>query len=179
MQETMNEYSGLVLAYLPSDKEKEVQIFPHARVDGDCVGTAVALASSLRKLGYRAQVILDWQIPPRLSFMNVPDDLITVVTDDNEQEIRSRQGLAFAVDCSEGQALCNLTCYDPEEYECLNNGTLCKSQGSGATHTNCGGTCCDNSKATCLNDRTCCPNERLNTAGEEASCCASGTTVVN
>ena len=105
MQETMNEYSGLVLAYLPSDKEKEIQIFPHARVDGDCVGTAVALASSLRKLGYRAQVILDWQIPPRLSFMNVPDDLITVVTDDNEQQIRSRQGLAFAVDCSEGHRM--------------------------------------------------------------------------
>lgn len=105
MQETMNEYSGLVLDYLPSDKEKEVQIFPHARVDGDCVGTAVALASSLRKLGYRASVILDWQIPPRLSFMNVPDDLITVVTEDNEEEIRSRQGLAFAVDCSEGSRM--------------------------------------------------------------------------
>ena len=57
MQETMNEFASRVFSYLPTDKRKEVQVFPHARVDGDCVGTAVALVSALRKLGYSARVM--------------------------------------------------------------------------------------------------------------------------
>ena len=105
MQETMNEFAKSVFAYLPSDKEKEVQIFPHARVDGDCVGTAVALASSLVKLGYRAKVVLECEIPPRLAFMEVPSDLITVVSENIEKEVMARQGMAFAVDCSEGHRM--------------------------------------------------------------------------
>ena len=105
MPENMNEFASKVLAYLPSDKDKEIQIFPHARVDGDCVGTAVALASSLIKMGYRAKVIVDWPIPGNLSFLNVPQNLVTIVRDSNEKEIMGRQGLAFAVDCSEGSRM--------------------------------------------------------------------------
>ncbi|MBR5426520.1 MAG: DHH family phosphoesterase [Clostridiales bacterium] len=105
MQETMNEFASRVFSYLPSDKSKEVQVFPHARVDGDCVGTAVALVSALRKLGYSARVMLETAIPPRLSFMQVPEELLTVVTPDNEEEILARQGIAFAVDCSEGHRM--------------------------------------------------------------------------
>ena len=89
MQETMNEFASRVFSYLPTDKSKEVQVFPHARVDGDCVGTAVALVSAIRKLGYSARVMLEVAIPPRLSFMNVPEDLLNIVTTENEEEIFS------------------------------------------------------------------------------------------
>ena len=105
MPETMSEFSKRVFAYLPSEKEKEIQVFPHARVDGDCIGTAVALAASLEKLGYTSRVILECEIPPRLSFMNIPSELTTIVTPDTEEEIFARQGLAFAVDCSEGSRM--------------------------------------------------------------------------
>lgn len=105
MPETMSEFSKRVFAYLPSEKEKEIQVFPHARVDGDCIGTAVALAASLEKLGYTSRVILECEIPPRLSFMNIPAELTTIVTPDTEEDIFARQGLAFAVDCSEGSRM--------------------------------------------------------------------------
>ena len=101
----MNEFGRRVYDYLLSAKEKEIQIFPHARVDGDCLGTASALAASLVKMGYQAKVILEVAIPPRLQFMNIPDDLVTIVTEETKEEIRARQGLAFAVDCSEGHRM--------------------------------------------------------------------------
>jgi len=101
----MNEFARSVLDFLPSDKEKEVQIFPHARVDGDCVGTASALCAALHKMGYQAKVILECEIPPRLAFMNIPKELLSVVSQENEEDLRKIQGLAIAVDCSEGHRM--------------------------------------------------------------------------
>ena len=83
-----------------------------------------------------------------------------------------------AVECREGEQLCNLTCYDPSEYECVNN-ALCKTGGSNAQHVSCGGSCCDTETSTCINGQVCCPKDRVNGEGETASSCASGTTVVN
>ena len=99
------DFADQVLKALPSDKEKEIQVFPHARVDGDCVGTAAALASALIKMGYQAKVMLEFEIPPRLSFMHVPLELITIVTEENTDELLLKQGMAFAVDCSEGSRM--------------------------------------------------------------------------
>ncbi|MBP5343963.1 MAG: hypothetical protein J6Y85_02690 [Alphaproteobacteria bacterium] len=84
-----------------------------------------------------------------------------------------------AVSCAEGQSLCNLTCYDPNLYDCTDDGSLCRTGGVNPNHINCGGTCCDTTTSTCINNQTCCPNERVNGGGETASCCASGTTVVD
>lgn len=101
--QNMSDFARSVMALLPS--EKEIQVFPHARVDGDCVGTAAALVTALRKLGYHAKVMLECEIPGRLSFMNIPEEILTIVTEEKEEEIRARQGLAFAVDCSEGKRM--------------------------------------------------------------------------
>jgi len=87
------------------EKNKEIQIFPHARVDGDCIGSASALAVGLRKMGYAARIMLDAPIPPRLHFMEIPEDLYLLVTPENESEAVSSQGLAFAVDCSEAHRM--------------------------------------------------------------------------
>ncbi|MBO4927270.1 MAG: DHH family phosphoesterase [Clostridiales bacterium] len=105
MAETMHEYAKKVYDLLSSDKEKEIQVFPHARVDGDCLGTAVALSSALRKLGLLSKVVLECEIPPRLAFMSIPSDLYYVVTEETKEEIRSRQAVAFAVDCSESKRM--------------------------------------------------------------------------
>lgn len=105
MAETMRDFAEKVLQVLPDGQEGEVQIFPHARVDGDCLGTACALAMTLRKMGRSAQVILECEVPPRLSFMNIPDEILTIVTPDTISEILARQAVAFAVDCSEGSRM--------------------------------------------------------------------------
>ena len=72
-----------------------------------------------------------------------------------------------------------MQCYDPNVYECINNNTLCKTQGAGATHSNCGGSCCDTTNSTCINGSACCPKERVLGEGETAGCCAPGTVAVN
>ncbi len=79
-----------------------------------------------------------------------------------------------AMECDEGQQLCNLTCYDPNVYECINNTLLCQTKGDNPTQTNCNGTCCNDASATCLNGTTCCLNTQINGEGEDAICCPSG-----
>lgn len=105
MAEAMCDYAAKVLQFLKICDEGEIQIFPHARVDGDCLGTACALAVTLGKMGYAAKVVLECEIPPRLSFMQIPDDLLTIVTAENEKTVIARQSVAWAVDCSEGSRM--------------------------------------------------------------------------
>ncbi|MBP5493353.1 MAG: DHH family phosphoesterase [Clostridiales bacterium] len=101
----MSDFAKKVYPLLEKAEGKQIQIFPHARVDGDCVGTAVALAAALGKLDLDASVILECEIPPRLAFMQVPDSMLTVISEDNQEEIIKKQGVAFAVDCSEGSRM--------------------------------------------------------------------------
>ncbi len=104
MAEAMCDYAAKVLRLL-KQVEGEIQIFPHAKVDGDCLGTACALASTLRKLGCTSQVIVECAVPQRLAFMGIPDEMLTIATSDNAPEILARQAVAFAVDCSEGSRM--------------------------------------------------------------------------
>ncbi len=87
------------------DKDRQIQIFPHANVDGDCVGSACALAMGLQRMGYSATVVLECEIPQRLSFMKVPASLYTVFKPEELDAMAARQGCAFAVDCSEGHRM--------------------------------------------------------------------------
>ena len=105
MPTRMSEFAKQVFACFACVKNKEIQIFPHARVDGDCIGSSSALALGLRKLGYAARVMLEVEIPERLAFMNVPKDLYQIVTEENMEEMKALQGLAFATDCSEGHRM--------------------------------------------------------------------------
>lgn len=105
MAETIRDFSRNVLLKIKSVSEGQIQIFPHARVDGDCLGTAVALALSLKKMGKDAKVMTEWAIPPRLQFMNVPEEILTIVNAENTPENLKIQAVAFAVDCSEGSRM--------------------------------------------------------------------------
>lgn len=101
----MSDFAKQVYACFACIGEKEIQVFPHARVDGDCVGSAVTLAMALRKLGLPSRVMLECEIPPRLSFMHVPEDVLCIVSEKNQKACEESQGIAFAVDCSEGHRM--------------------------------------------------------------------------
>lgn len=83
-----------------TNKEKEVQIFPHLRIDGDCIGSAAALVAVLSKLNIKAKIYMDEPISSRLQFMNIPDDYYEVYDDNRFDEYFAKQGVAVAVDCS-------------------------------------------------------------------------------
>ena len=50
-------------------KAKHVYIFPHISMDGDAVGSGVALASALRSLGISCNIVTEDNIPENLKFM--------------------------------------------------------------------------------------------------------------
>ncbi len=79
----------------------EVQIFPHVRVDGDCLGSAAAIAMTLMKLDIRARVFMDEPIPERLEFLELSSDLFEIYDPARFTEYLSAQGGVLAVDCSE------------------------------------------------------------------------------
>ncbi|MBN1891855.1 MAG: bifunctional oligoribonuclease/PAP phosphatase NrnA [Clostridiales bacterium] len=103
MDERVNAVAELMYEFRGS--EKEVFVFPHVRVDGDCVGSAAALVSVLPKLDINASIVMDESIPRRLLFMAVPEELV-LLYDADMLEIRAADmGLAIAVDCSEASRM--------------------------------------------------------------------------
>jgi len=86
---------------LLTDSSTEVQIFPHIRVDGDCLGSAAALAMALKILRIRAKVYMDESIPERLEFIGLDPTLFEIFDQNKLDEYTRMQGIAMAVDCSE------------------------------------------------------------------------------
>lgn len=86
---------------------KETLIFPHLRPDGDCIGSAAALATALRKLEISSFVVVDEAIPDRLRFMAIPDDLLILYTPDLIERKSPDMGIAVAVDCSDAGRMGN------------------------------------------------------------------------
>lgn len=80
---------------------QEIQIFPHVRVDGDCLGSAAAMAITLQKLDIRALVFMDEPIPERLEFLDLSSELFEIYDPAKFAEYQSAQGAVLAVDCSE------------------------------------------------------------------------------
>ena len=87
------------------DSSKEVQVFPHVRVDGDCLGSAAAIAMTLRKLRVHVRVFMDEPIPDRLRFLEIQPELFEIFSSDKMTEYRTVQGAAIAVDCSEADRM--------------------------------------------------------------------------
>lgn len=80
----------------------EVQVFPHVRVDGDCLGSAAAISLVLSKLQIRSRIFMDEPIPERLEFLLISDSLVEIFDPAKFNEYRTAQGAVLAVDCSEG-----------------------------------------------------------------------------
>ena len=91
--------AGELLRYM--DSPKEVQIFPHVRVDGDCLGSAAAMAMVLRKLEIRAKVYMDEPVPERLAFVEIQQSLFEIYDQNRWNVYVEAQAIGMAVDCSE------------------------------------------------------------------------------
>ena len=87
------------------DSEKEVQIFPHIRVDGDCLGSSAAMAMALRKLRIPAKIYMDENVPERLEFIGIDPALYEIFDQEKLEAYAGLQGLVMAVDCSEADRM--------------------------------------------------------------------------
>lgn len=69
-------------------------LYPHLSVDGDALGSSVALCRALRKQGKEAYILVEDEIPTYLSFLD--QGFCTC-----DQEIIAAPDLSIAVDCSD------------------------------------------------------------------------------
>ncbi len=105
MSESVYAIVELLLSF--RGKNKEIQVFPHIRLDGDCIGSAAALVATLRKLGIPSKIYLDEPIPDRLLFLGILPDMCEIYNADKLEEYHANQGVAVAVDCSESGRMGN------------------------------------------------------------------------
>lgn len=87
----MNELNRLVEQLL---KNESVLIFPHVLIDGDSLGSSVALCEALRKMGKQADIIIEEPIPAYLRFLDQGYCSMGL-------EPRTTPDICIAVDCSD------------------------------------------------------------------------------
>lgn len=76
-------------------------IYPHIGIDGDAIGSALALAIVLEQLGVKVRLPLDEEVPDRLLFL--PSlDRIEPFDEALIEEMAADQQLALLLDCSDG-----------------------------------------------------------------------------
>ena len=72
---------------------QSIIIFPHIQMDGDTLGSAVALCQTLRNQGKSAEILIEDKIPNNIEFLN-KDHCVYVAN-------THRPDLCIAVDCSD------------------------------------------------------------------------------
>lgn len=77
---------------------KRVLIFPHIFMDGDCLGSSVAICNMLRQMGKEAYVLIEDDIPLNLKFLNTKFCTWT-------KDILMDIDLSLAIDCSDEERL--------------------------------------------------------------------------
>lgn len=75
-------------------KANTVLLYPHVIMDGDTLGSSIALCIALRKLGKQAYILIEDDIPGYLTFLE--KDYCTY-----DQEIIDRPDISISVDCSD------------------------------------------------------------------------------
>lgn len=84
-----------------TDSDKEIQIFPHVRVDGDALGASSAMALVLQKLHVSSHIYIDEPIPDRLVFISAAKEFVVHFDEKEIESYFQLQGAAIAIDCSE------------------------------------------------------------------------------
>lgn len=77
---------------------KRVLVFPHILMDGDCLGSSIAICSMLRQMGKEAYVLIEDDIPLNLRFLSGEFCI-------QRNDIISDVDLSVAVDCSDVERL--------------------------------------------------------------------------
>ena len=93
----LEELAHKLLSYI--DSEHEIYLYPHTSIDGDALGSTLAMLVALRKAGVKARFLYDEVIPGKYDYMEglaliepYPDRIDSCIT---------RQSLALLIDCSE------------------------------------------------------------------------------
>lgn len=98
MTELMDRIIDRLLAMRHEDGA--VFLYPHIGIDGDALGSGLALALALRRAGVQVRMPLDEPIPDRLVFL--PGlDLVEPYDDSLLDRFSASQRLAMAIDCSD------------------------------------------------------------------------------
>jgi phosphoesterase RecJ-like protein len=71
-----------------------VLLYPHVMMDGDTLGSSIALCIALRKLGKRAHILIEDEIPSYLLFLE--KDYCT-----HNRDVLETPDVSMAVDCSD------------------------------------------------------------------------------
>lgn len=80
-----------------SEKLKEAEtilLYPHVLMDGDTLGSSIALCIALRRLGKKAHILIEDEIPSYLLFME--KDYCT-----SDQNVLDKPDISISVDCSD------------------------------------------------------------------------------
>ena len=81
-----------------SQKEGAVYLYPHVDVDGDALGSSLALLLALEKLDITAVLPLDEPVPANLEFLPALDRIWHM---DQDSQPQPEQALALLLDCAE------------------------------------------------------------------------------
>lgn len=96
---------GKILKSIPP--KTNIAVFPHAGVDADCLGSAIAISEVFKKLGNDSKVVTESPIPEILHFMPGIED-VSVVTDFEKSEKlfpNGKEYFSLMIDCSEPSRL--------------------------------------------------------------------------
>ncbi|MDD4563957.1 MAG: bifunctional oligoribonuclease/PAP phosphatase NrnA [Eubacteriales bacterium] len=77
-------------------ESKTALLYPHVVLDGDTLGSSIALCVALRKLGKTAHILIEDEIPSYLRFLDLNNDYCTY-----DQHIIDEPDLSIAIDCSD------------------------------------------------------------------------------
>lgn len=75
-------------------ESKTVLLYPHIVIDGDTLGSSIALCAALRKLGKTAHILIEDEIPSYLRFLD--NDYCTY-----DRHIIDKPDISIAIDCSD------------------------------------------------------------------------------
>jgi phosphoesterase RecJ-like protein len=77
-----------------------IYLYPHVGADGDALGSSLALLLVLEKLGYKARLLVDEPVSPKLRFLPHWERAI-VFEEDAAEELAAEQKAALAIDCAD------------------------------------------------------------------------------
>lgn len=80
-------------------REGAVYLYPHVSVDGDALGSALALGLALEQAGIRFRLPLDEPVPPKLDFLAALDRIEAFSVQDQAAWAAGQQ-IGLAIDCS-------------------------------------------------------------------------------
>ncbi|NLO35721.1 MAG: hypothetical protein GX112_05130 [Clostridiaceae bacterium] len=86
-----------------SNRRERVDLFPHVNLDGDALGSALALLLALEKLSVAVRLPLDEPVPPKLDFLPALAKISPVDTAGTGWMTQPEHTLALLLDCADPQ----------------------------------------------------------------------------